>query len=301
MSDLKEMVAPANKRVFKQYFIPIEAPRGYWQMDLADFSQVAKVKENKNMNFVLVLIEIHSRYVLAFPLKDKRPETVLTALQSWANQTSPKGLLSDNGSEWKGVVKSFLQQRGIEHKILDNEYSKNTAGVVERFIRTLRMKLRDYWLKNDNLVWLPYLNNVVEEYNNTIHSRMRKKPIDVFKGDAPQFDRKKVNISLAIGSKVRTLIPRKTFDKASALPKWSQQVFSVVGKEANRYRLNDGELYPRWALKVTDAEVTTKTKKTIGTQMAEKIKEKKVRQALKKDDINSANIIARTTRRRLRT
>lgn len=130
-------------------------------------------------------------------MKNKKPETVRSALQDWVKQTSVKGVLSDNGGEWQGVVKAFFKDRGIEQKLLDSAYSKTSTGVVERFIRTLRMKLREYWIKNNNLVWLPYLDSVIKEYNHTIHSRMRMKPVDVFHSQEPKFTRTATNIELA--------------------------------------------------------------------------------------------------------
>ena len=49
IDEVKQLTAPANKRVFKKYYVPINAERGEFQADLMDFSLLSGKKGNVNM------------------------------------------------------------------------------------------------------------------------------------------------------------------------------------------------------------------------------------------------------------
>ena len=61
-------------------------------------------------------------------------------------------------------------------------YSTNNEGksvVVERFIRTLKNKLYKHMTTTGKTVYYDVLDDVVNKYNNTKHSTIKMKPIDV--------------------------------------------------------------------------------------------------------------------------
>jgi hypothetical protein len=304
----KEQSAQADKRTFKKYYVPIYAPRGWFQMDLMDMSQVSGKKGNQNINFVLVIIEVYSRYGFAYPLKNKEPASVLEGLKKWKEDVGSrmiKGIWSDDGSEWKGVVGKWLKEQDITHKVVD-KWGKNSMGIVERWIRTLRMKIRQIWIDNDNLVWLPFLERVVREYNTTVHSRMKANPTLVWEGESePRFKRKIVDNSLPAGTKVRLLLLKKTFDKLSALPNWSKEIYTVGARVGNRYELTEtGKTYPRWALKIVrryvlyTEEQRNIRKDPVERQIREVRRQNAVDRALEADGIDQRNILRRGRRDR---
>ena len=60
-------------------------------------------------------------------------------------------------------------------------YSTHNEGksvVADRFIRTLKSKIYEKMTANDKKSYVGYLNKLVEEYNNTYHRSIGKKPID---------------------------------------------------------------------------------------------------------------------------
>ena len=68
---------------------------------------------------------------------------------------------------------------------LDNNdilmYSTNNGGksvIAERFIKTLKSKIYKKMTANDSKSYLPHLNKLVDQYNNTYHYSIRKKPIN---------------------------------------------------------------------------------------------------------------------------
>ena len=61
-------------------------------------------------------------------------------------------------------------------------YSTNSEGksvVAERFIRTLKSKIYKYMTSISKNVYIDKLNAIVNKYNNTYHTTIKMKPIDV--------------------------------------------------------------------------------------------------------------------------
>ena len=58
-------------------------------------------------------------------------------------------------------------------------YNEGKSVVAERFIRTLKNKLYKHMTANSKNVYYDVLDNAVNEYNNTKHSTIKMKPIDV--------------------------------------------------------------------------------------------------------------------------
>ena len=59
------------------------------------------------------------------------------------------------------------------------------AHTVERFIGTFKYNLyrRLDGLKQDNNEWVKHVKNIVDKYNNTIHSTIEIKPVDAIKSE----------------------------------------------------------------------------------------------------------------------
>ena len=61
-------------------------------------------------------------------------------------------------------------------------YSTNNEGksvVAERFVRTLKSKIYKYMTSISKNVYIDKLNAIVNKYNNTYHTTIKMKPIDV--------------------------------------------------------------------------------------------------------------------------
>ena len=73
-------------------------------------------------------------------------------------------------------MRSFLQSNTIEM------YSTHNEGkyvVAERFIRTLKNKIYKYMTSISKNVYIDKLDDIVNKYNNTYHSTIKMKPVDV--------------------------------------------------------------------------------------------------------------------------
>ena len=61
-------------------------------------------------------------------------------------------------------------------------YSTHNEGksvVAERFIRTIKSKIYKYMTSISKNVYIDKLDDIVDEYNNTYHTTIKMKPIDV--------------------------------------------------------------------------------------------------------------------------
>ena len=61
-------------------------------------------------------------------------------------------------------------------------YSTHNEGksvADERFIRTLKNKIYKYMTSISKTVYIDKLDDIVDKYNNTYHSTIKMKPIDV--------------------------------------------------------------------------------------------------------------------------
>ena len=58
-------------------------------------------------------------------------------------------------------------------------YNEGKSVVAERFIRTLKNKIYKYMTSISKNVYIDKLDDIVREYNNTYHTSIKMKPVDV--------------------------------------------------------------------------------------------------------------------------
>ena len=58
-------------------------------------------------------------------------------------------------------------------------HNKGKSAVAERFIRTLKSKIYKHMTSISKNVYIDKLDDIVNEYNNTYHTTIKMKPIDV--------------------------------------------------------------------------------------------------------------------------
>ena len=124
-------------------------------------------------------------------------------------------------------------------------YSANNEGksvVAERFIRTLKSKIYKYMTSISKNVYIDKLNTIANKYNNTYHTTIKMKPIDV-KDNTYINTNKEINYNykFKVGDYVRISKCKNIFAK-EYMPNWSEEVF-VVDKIKNTvpwtYVIND--------------------------------------------------------------
>ena len=73
-------------------------------------------------------------------------------------------------------MKSWLEKNDIEMYSTHNE---GKSVIAERFIRTLKTKIYKYMTSISKNVYIDKLDDIVNKYNNTYHSTIKMKPVDV--------------------------------------------------------------------------------------------------------------------------
>ena len=73
-------------------------------------------------------------------------------------------------------MKSWLEKNATEMYSTHNE---RKSVIVERFIRILENKIYKYMTSISKKVYINKLDDIVTKYNNTYHSTIKMKPVDV--------------------------------------------------------------------------------------------------------------------------
>ena len=57
-------------------------------------------------------------------------------------------------------------------------YNEGKSVITERFVKTLKAKIYKKTTANDSKTYLSYLNKMIDQYNNTYHHSINKRPIN---------------------------------------------------------------------------------------------------------------------------
>jgi transposase InsO family protein len=164
-----------------------KSPGRYWQMDLTDFSGFPS-GANRGSNWLLVSIDIFSKQVFTEPLRNKTAPIVLAGFQAIIGRMRGRmtTIQSDQGPEFVNVeMRRYLTSLNVRH-ITSLSHTPQSQGQVERFNRTLKTNIFSRMQFDGNPTqWRQYVDEVVDQYNDTIHSAHGLKPLDVYATSDP--------------------------------------------------------------------------------------------------------------------
>ena len=183
---------------------------------------------NKGIIFLLCVIDIFSKYAWVVPLKDKKGVSIVTAFQSILKQSNrkPNEIWVDKGSEfYNASFKKWLQDNDI---VMYSTHNEGKSVVAEKFIRTIKSKIYKYMTSISKNVYIDKLDDIVDEYNNTYHTAIKMKPINVKDNTYINTDEEINNKDpkLKVGDHVRISKYKSIFAK-SFTPNWSEEVFAI--------------------------------------------------------------------------
>ena len=196
-----------------------------WGVDLADMQSLSR--KNKGIKYLLCAIDLYSNYAFVIPLKDKKGISIVNAFNKIIKQSErkPNKIWVDQGGEfYNNVFKKWLLDNDI---IMDSTYNEGKSVVAERFIRTLKNKLYKHMAATGKNVYYDVLDDVVNKYNNTKHSTIKMKPIDVKDNKRVYVDEHNEKDSrFKVGDRVRISKFKNMFAKGYT-PNWSKEIFIV--------------------------------------------------------------------------
>ena len=181
----------------------------------------------------MCITDIFSKYAWVVPLKDKKSVSIVDAFQKIIDNSNRKlnKIWVDKGSElYNNSFKKLLKDNDIEMYLIHNE---GKSVVARRFIRTLKTKIYKCMTSVSKNVYINKVDDIVSEYNNTLHRLTKMKPVDVKDNTYIDF-KKEVNDKdpkFKVGDHVRIFKYNNIFAKGYT-PNWSEEVF-VVSKIKN--------------------------------------------------------------------
>ena len=221
------------KRNFTRRRVLVNHVDEVWCSDLVEMQQFSKW--NKGYRYLLMVLDVFSKYGWITPLKDKKGETVSEALKTLLKEGRiPKYLWVDKGKEYYNKhVKDLLEKNNIQMYSTENE---EKSSVCERWNRTIKTKMWKQFTVQGNTQYLDVLPKILKHYNNTKHNSTKMTPIEASKkknegivyfnlyGD---MEISKQKPKFEIGDKVRiSKYKRKVFDKGYT-PNWTEEVFTI--------------------------------------------------------------------------
>lgn len=174
----------------------ISKPGRYWQIDV-------KVLPNsvRGKGFLLNAIDVHSKYAMSKAITRETMTKVIEALDGFLVELNAlnvqPSIIQGDGAFHNAELRAWAVQNQI--KLLKSLSHKPTSnGAIERFNGTISSMLFRYMENNNTKDWLTGLDDIVKNYNNTVHSATKHKPIDAIVGDAVMSAKVKENIIKAV-------------------------------------------------------------------------------------------------------
>jgi transposase InsO family protein len=174
---VQQLHVTPRKRKTVQPFVPARV-LSHLQADLIDFD-----KDGMTFRYVLLVVDLFSKYVWAKPAKNKQSKTIakhmeeiLTEIMALPiyEQNPIRMIQTDSGSEFTG--KEFgqvLKDRGIRH-VYSLSHTPTSQAVVERNVGTFKRLLSKYKMMHGGR-WdqqLPKIIQMMNETMSTVHKRV---------------------------------------------------------------------------------------------------------------------------------
>ena len=175
---VEELHRPIRKH-FKKRKVISKHVDDIWAADLVDMQYYSRT--NKGYKYILMIIDVFSKYGWCVPLKNKTGAEMVRAFSEIWNrgQAPPKHLWTDKGKEFiNKKFKTLLEEKNVNMYWTENE---EKSSVVERWNRTIKSKMWKYFTKYRTGVYIDILPSLIEEYNNTYHRSIKSTPSDARK------------------------------------------------------------------------------------------------------------------------
>ena len=238
----KPVIKKFNKRkVYSQFKDNI------WGVDLADMQSLSK--KNKGIKYLLCAIDLYSKYAFVVSSKGKNGISIVNAFDEiikQSNRIPNKIWVDQEGKFYNSVFKKWLSDNDI---IMYSTYNEGKSVVAERSIRALKNKLYKHMTATGKNVYYDVLDDVVNNHNNTKHSTIKMKPIDVKDNNKRVYidEHNEKDSRFKVGDRVRISKFKDIFAKGYT-PNWSTEIFIVdkindtVPYTYNLKYLNDEEI-----------------------------------------------------------
>lgn len=196
------------RRKFKRSRVIAYGINDLVDLDLADFYRLARY--NNAVTFLLVVIDVFSRFVKVRALKNKTAASVLSALESiYGSGSVPRKVRTDRGLEFKNKqVKDFFEKKGIRHFYAAPPIK---AGYAERCIQSIKHLVYLYLFHNNSFRYIDVLDQLIANYNSRAHRSLGNL--------APNEVNEKNQVSLWNDMYINSLEPKESKKRKSCIVK----------------------------------------------------------------------------------
>lgn len=152
-------------RQYNPYYV--HGRRKQVQADLIDVSDWRE--HNGGTRYLLVLIDIFTKFLWVYPLKNKSARSMVTALRSWLGEvgTPPTQMVTDRGLEFTAApVQALLNSHNIEWRASNGTLK---ACIAERVNKTLQVLVFKHMTENQAKNYVDALPELVRTYNTRGH------------------------------------------------------------------------------------------------------------------------------------
>ena len=248
---VKEIFSPVIKK-FQRIQIQTHYKDECWSIDLIDRSNLSKY--NKNYKFIFTIIDNHTKYAWAIPLKDKSGKSTTAALKSLIEKEKkkPHKIWSDRGKEFYNTTfLHYLKEQNIQ---IYSTHSDLKAVFVERFNRTLLDLIKEPMYIEGKGNWLNHLDAALDKYNNRVHGTTKMTPFEMSFKTAIRTTTTAASPNLIPDNKLHTASPKfqvgdfvRVPDKRNIYSKgyttnWNRELFKIHSINKTNpvtYTLND--------------------------------------------------------------
>lgn len=245
------------KRRFPRPRVVVSEKNGQWDVDCLNMGWYKEW--NRDYAYVLVCVDVFTRFAFTRPLLTVRAEAVKKAFEDiFLYNQRPRSVRSDRGTEFvNAVMKSFFRSNGVHHFLTNNEIKTSHC---ERLIKTLRLRIGRMIRGKRSFNWVDHLEAVTQAYNETTHRSIGTTPLramcveekaelwhrQYLRNDEATRTGPNADFSLKVGGRVRLSYQSKAFHR-NYDENWSRAVYTVTSR-----RLNQG--YEAYKLKSYDNE-----------------------------------------------
>ena len=204
-----------------------------WGLDILDLKDYDP-KNKRGYRYVLVIIDIFSKFGWTVPLKNKNAQTIKDSFENilLKSKRKPNLIGIDDGSEFVNKIFTILlTTKNIQR------YSRNTvlgAVFAERFNLTIRNLPKKLVFEKGDANWIDVLPAITKQNNSRIHSSTKLTPsqASLKKNEGHIHNnllakRKKVKQKFQINDLVRTSVLKKTFSKGDTT-NWSYNLYKIT-------------------------------------------------------------------------
>ena len=149
--------------------------KGVDEIWAADLVEMGKFSDwNKGIKYLLMVIDVFSKFGWIEPLKNKKGETVAAAFEKiFKLGRQPRLLWTDKGKEFYNKnVNQLLSRKNIKLYSTENE---EKSSVAERFNRTIKQMMWKMFSAN-NTIYIDKIGELRKNYNSSWHRSVKMSP-----------------------------------------------------------------------------------------------------------------------------